>query len=355
MSSKILTDMEQLKFTASAMLVFFVLQEQSRYHEDGRVPVARTWFTEHIGITDKAVRGALEALKKAGWISIQKRPGTYSFARVTYREEGAQKGQHDGQQKGRPVIVLEPLEKGQQKGQEKGQQKGLPGVAVVVDVSPGVDTAVSLSVSKEVLQNTAAKKSAASEVEKLEDKAPGFRKMCDHITAAWTEKKKGRIQGWPKESWVQLAHQTKRFQCHEIAALWDEYLKSTDPFIVGQSHPLTWFCTRAIDGIADICDYKRRGLEYENFWNGKGADPRQRASVIPPVFASKQQTRANAQPPKNTTPDTPATPEQIAQMHRDAVKAMPGYCKRKPCVMCEAAAPVKELAVAGAAKRPAPF
>jgi hypothetical protein len=358
MSSIILTDMEESKFTASTMLVFFVLKEQSKHHEDGRVPVARVWFTEHFGITDKAARVALASLQKAGWITIQRRPGTYNFARITYRQEGRPKGQLEGQQKGQRFTVLETEEKGQRKGQLEGQQKGLPGVAVVVDVVPAVGTAVSLSGVKEVLKLTAAKKPAASEPERLEEKIPGFRKLCDHITATWTEKKKGLKPAWSKDSWVQLSRQTTRFQCHEIAGLWDEYLRSVDSFVVNvQAYSLVWFATRTIDALVDVTDYKKMGRAYEDFWNGKGPDPRTRAIYTPREIASKTPPRASAPKPKPMEPEPEDTPEIIADRHRTMVKALgPRSCKIKPCAVCEpAVAPGKELAVAGPEKRPSPF
>jgi hypothetical protein len=231
---------------------------------------------------------------------------------------------------------------------------------------------LSISGVKEVLKITAAKKPAASEPERQEEKAPGFRKLCDHITATWTEKKKGLKPAWSKDAWVQLARQTTRFQCHEIAGLWDEYLRSVDSFVVNvQAYSLVWFATRTIDALVDVTDYKKMGRAYEDFWNGKGHGPANKgASTFREAIASKTPARAQKPTPKMTEPEPEDTPETDSRStpHDGEGPRARAPARSKPCAFCdtsrragkaagrgrfagEAAEPVLKLAAA--AGRPA--
>lgn len=246
--------------------------------------------------TEKQIRYAIKRLTQLHIIASSTESRRYTLIEFPHRLEGTEKGTEKGTanwRKNQPVFESEGTDKGTEKGNG-------------VDVGVGVGTPVVSSGLEEDLQTkTPAPKAARPPKPKIE----GLQQLKAHIKTTWQAKTHVEFPN-DRGGWVLLNKLLIRYPAENLAALWDCYLNSGDPFALKQGLKLPFFYT-SVDGLALLSTtYKREGERYFEKWYGckpfgaRTDDPKKspglaRAAPVVPSFTPEQEEEYSVESKKH--------------------------------------------------------
>lgn len=282
-------DLRKDKLKASEKLAFFILRTQtSRVPEvqSGlEVPVNSVLISEReladlADLSDhKAARRALQNLRRKGWVAYRHMGQAGTMVSILRHAPNAPQKC--------PALLLK-----NQPDSIVSKTKNAPPLARGVSrlKTLSLDSDVSYAFDRKVNNLAATAQSAAQAVldrpkfmakasgQRDQKTAPNWSLLTEHVLKTW-QAKKGAPFLPPRKDWHALKTATRRFQTHELAGLWDIFLRTTDPFTVSCGYSLRVFVAR-LDALVDDRSWRERGARFLARWEGAPETPTELNAVL---------------------------------------------------------------------------